>query len=135
MDKFQQFRKLGLKDREYCIIGGALELLGIRPGNDLDVLVVPSAFERVVKEQNLNAEKSFLGSTKADFGDVEIFTDDGFGRTASEWIFNSQKVGGYRIGSIKDLIEWKKKLITKPGRMPHKIPVDRKDIEALEKIK
>ena len=134
MDKFQQFKKLGLKDREYCIIGGALELLRIRPGGDLDVVVVPQAFDRVVREQKLMPERSFLGSVKADFGDVEIFTDDGFGRTASEWIFNSQKVGEYRIGSIKDLIEWKKKLMNKPGRLPHKIPVDKKDIEALEKM-
>jgi hypothetical protein len=128
------YNVLGLKDGEYCVVGGAVEVLGIRPSNDLDILVSKEAFERIAKSFNLDIQKSFLGSEQLIYSGVEIFRDDGFGRTAEEWINNSQKVKGIVIGSTQDLLRWKEKLMAKPGRKPEKIPVDLQDIKVLGAI-
>lgn len=65
------------------------------------------------------------------YADVELFKDDGFGRTAEQWILNSQKVRGIVIGSFYDLVRWKDKLMKMPGRNPRKISIDQDDYEAL----
>jgi len=132
---FEGLKSLNLADHEYCVMGGAVELLGIRKSNDLDVLVLPQVLDRVAKEHNLKKERSFLGSTRIELGNIELFDDDGFGRSAQDWIRNSRTINGIRVGSTSDLITWKKKLMQKPGRNPQKVPQDKKDIESLERLR
>jgi len=130
--KFDVLRSLGLKDDEYCILGGAVELLGIRASNDLDVVVTPQALARITKEKGLRTQRSFLGSRVVQYNGVEMFTDDGFGKTAQNLIKNARKVGGFMVVSVPDLLAWKRKLKNQPGRNPLKLKTDASDIKALE---
>jgi len=130
--KFAVLRSLGLKDDEYCILGGAVELLGIRASNDLDVVVTPQAFDRIAKEKGLRTQKSFLGSRMIQYNGIEMFTDDGFGKTAQDLIKNARKVGSFMVVSLPDLLSWKRKLKNQPGRNPLKLKTDTSDIRALE---
>ena len=127
---FAALKRLGLTDNEYCVIGGAVELLGIRKSNDIDLVVTPSAFNRIVREKGLEVGKSFRGSDRVEIDNIEIFKDDGFGRSAQDWIRNAQRVNGIMTGSPKDLLDWKRKLATMPGRNPAKKDADAQDIAA-----
>lgn len=131
---FTKLKALGLADNEYCVLGGVVELLGIRKSNDIDLIVTPEAFNRLVRERGLKVSKSFRGTDHIEVGNIEIFKDDGFGRSAQDWARNARKVNGFMTGSPKDMLAWKKKLEVMPGRNPAKKDIDARDIQAFERL-
>jgi hypothetical protein len=106
--------------------GGALLMLGLREkSDDLDLDVPPAIFERYKTSTNVEI-----------FGNVEIVNlDETVSLHKLDPSTTTMVVDDVCIYSIDQLIKQKKALIANPKRKKEKIPQDKADLKALEKMK
>ena len=106
--------------------GGALLMLGLRQStSDMDLDVPERVFNRHKRKDNVE----HFGST------VIVNYSDEVSLHVMDPSIDTMTVSGVTIYSIDELIKQKKRLMSNPERKPEKIPQDKADIEALEKLK
>jgi hypothetical protein len=124
-----EVKKLGLRDGEYAISGGALlDVYGMRQSDDIDLLVTRELFDVFSKNSDWKPlEKHGSQFLKNDSLNAEMnyqFSGLSYDETQN-LIKNGTDISGVRFISVKDTIKWKRDLARE---------IDLADIEMLEKI-
>jgi hypothetical protein len=120
MRHLEELKSLNLHSPEFAVFGsGPLAIRGIRENTDVDIIVTPPLWKKLVKEHALDDAKRSLK-----IGNIEIFKD------WLPWfddvvllIDEADVCEGIRFVKLKRVIEWKALRNTK------------KDLDDLEKIR
>lgn len=114
----EELKKLDLPEGEYAIFGsGPLAVRGIREAEDLDVVVTKNLYEKLKEKYPEEKERINIGNIEVIPPNAPIIEN------AEELIKRGEIIKGFRFVSLKDIIEWKKKM----GREK-----DLKDIELVK---
>jgi hypothetical protein len=100
-----ELRKLNLPSDQYAIFGsGPIAIRGIREGNDIDLIVKPQLWKKLLNKYPLKNEKSIV------IDKLEIFKDwsPWFNET-NELVDNADIFDGIRFVKLKYVLLWKKK--------------------------
>ena len=114
MNIFEEIQKLGLSANEFMVLGsGILGALGIRPINDVDLLVTSALFDQL-KEKGWKYEIIEIEGRpreKISYGSVEAFRDfwwKGGSLEPETAIADAQEINGVRFLPLTTLFEVKK---------------------------
>ncbi|MFA5854582.1 MAG: hypothetical protein WC866_05920 [Patescibacteria group bacterium] len=113
LDVFEELKKLDLPSGEYIVLGsGILGALGIRDINDVDLLVSPQLFEKLLTDGWMYAEVEIEGRTrkKAYRDHYEAYQDFWYGTErpdAKQLISDAVTVRGFSFLSLEKLMEIK----------------------------
>lgn len=129
MDIFKKLKELDFPLREYVISGGAMAAHGIREAHDLDILVTPRLYQRLLDEgwarclceQCVQTNRFMLKGEN-----VDILPNYTYGKYIGDvdWLIkNADMIYGYPFMDLNELIKFKREL----GR-----PKDFIDIKLIE---
>ncbi len=129
MDIFKRLEELNFPNGEYVVAGGTMFAHGMREAHDLDILVTPKLYEKLLKsgwvmcvcEQCTKTNRFMLNK-----GDVDILPDFTFGGYTGDvdWLINNPDIiQGYPFMNLVEFAKLKKEL----GR-----PKDIEDIKLIE---
>jgi hypothetical protein len=127
---FEKLKELNFPLGEYVVVGGAMEAHGIRKAHDLDVLVTPNLYKKLLDlgyeqcqcEQCMQTSRLMLKKP-----DVEILPNFMFGNYMGDTkslIKGADIIQGYPFIKLREFIKFKKEL----GR-----PKDIEDIKLMKK--
>lgn len=119
----RELRKLSLPKDKFAVFGsGPLAVRGMREIRDLDVIVASDLWEKLSEKfavEDLGTYKRIV------FGDIEILSKPVLNLSAEELIGNSDIIDGIHYVSLKDTLDWKKRM----GREK-----DLEDVKLIEKF-
>ncbi|MGD1003690.1 MAG: hypothetical protein ABR884_03920 [Minisyncoccia bacterium] len=120
MNISDRVKVLGLPADKYVVVGGAMEAFGIRPANDLDIVVTEDLFNELQQKgwklcecDKCRAEWK-LGSTdrilKGDGVDIlsEFSCGELYHKDTDELIKNAAVIDGVAFVQLEELLKWKK---------------------------
>lgn len=114
MNVFEEIEKINLPNGEFMVLGsGILGALGIRPINDVDLLIKPALFNQL-REQGWTYEIIEIegrSREKISYGVVEAFKDfwwKGGNLEPDTAIASAQEINGVRFLPLTKLLEVKK---------------------------
>lgn len=97
---------LGISSTEPIIVGsGILDMLGIRPSNDIDLLISKETFYRITGHgyEILQRPDS---SEKIEVDDIELI-HDWYGKKVSDVAIKTTVIDGIKFMSIEEVRRWK----------------------------
>lgn len=105
----------GIKDRlaslsidsaEPVIVGsGILDVVGIRPSNDIDLLVSKETFYKIANSGHEISQRPD-GSEKIEVDDIELM-HDWYGKKVSDAAIKTTVIDGIKFMSIEEVRRWK----------------------------
>ena len=130
IDIFKELKKLKFPNGEYLVVGGTMAGHGIREAHDLDILVTPNLYQKLLKQgykqckckQCLNTSRLMLKKDKVDILPNLIFKN--YIGDTNKLIKNADIIKGYPFLKIIEFIKFKKEL----GRLK-----DLEDIKLMKK--
>lgn len=97
---------LGISSIEPIIIGsGILDMLGIRPSNDIDLLIGKETFYKIAGHGHEILQRPD-GSEKIEVDDVELMYD-WYGKKVSDVAIKTTVIDGIKFMSIEEVRRWK----------------------------
>lgn len=117
---FERARQLDLPLGEYVVVGGAMEAHGIRPANDIDVVVTPKLWTKLLKEGwrvcacerclEMRAAGTKKQIMKADVVDIlsEYSWFDKYHADTLDLIKNADVIDGIPFVQLTELLRWKR---------------------------
>ncbi|PJC22723.1 hypothetical protein CO059_01865 [candidate division WWE3 bacterium CG_4_9_14_0_2_um_filter_48_10] len=107
----EKLKKLNLpKDKFAIFCSGPLGVRGIRPVNDLDIIVTRDLWRELAKEYPTEKLSLPTGQLRINFKGIEIFEKPAFGFDAEKLIKEADVIDGFRFVRLKDTVAWKKKM-------------------------
>ena len=129
MDIFEKLKELNFPKGEYVVVGGAMTAAGIRPTDDLDILVTPNLYQKLKNKgfKQCRCEKCLKVSRlilKKDNVDIvpNYMLGDYIGDT-NNLIEEADIIGGFPFIKLEELAKFKKELAR---------PKDLKDIRLIK---
>lgn len=113
---FKKLKELNFPRGEYVVVGGSMEAYGIRKANDLDILVTPNLYKRLLKtgyEQctcKMCLESSRLILKKDNVDILPNFMLNNYIGDTKELIHNADIIKGFPFIKLSELIKFKKEL-------------------------
>lgn len=104
LEKLKELDKLNLNKKSYAIIGsGPLAIRGIRPAEDIDIIVKPSLWRDLVTKYKVSEKKVIR------IGFIEIWSDFLNLTPILEKVINeAERIEGYPFVTLDYTISWKK---------------------------
>ena len=97
---------LGVSSTELIIVGsGILDLLGIRPNNDIDLLISKETFYKIAGHSHEILQRPD-GSEKIEVDDIELM-HDWYGKKVSDAAIKTTVIDGIKFMSIEEVHRWK----------------------------
>lgn len=97
---------LGVSGTELIIVGsGILDLLGIRPNNDIDLLISKETFYKIAGHGHEILQRPD-GSEKIEVDDIELM-HDWYGKKVSDAAIKTTVIDGIKFMSIEEVHRWK----------------------------
>ena len=104
-----QVKQLDLTNDQFLVVGsGILNVLGIRPSRDLDIIVTKVCFDEIASRTGRLGQHQD-GTRTLYVGDIEIM-DDWFGEDFASLEPRTVDIDGVKYLSLDDVVEYKKKL-------------------------
>lgn len=132
MDIYKKLKELNFTLGEYVVVGGAMAAHGIRPANDLDVVVTEKLFKQLQRDGWEVCEcekcKTYRPRKIMKKESVDILSDYKLGSyqpKTEDLIKNADIINGYPFVKLEDLVRFKKELNREK---------DIKDIELIRKF-
>lgn len=113
---FKKLKELNLPLGEYVVVGGAMEAHGIRKSNDLDILVTPKLYQKLLDEgyKQCRCEECLRTSRLIlNKGLVDILPNFMLGNYIGDTkslINNADIINGYPFIKLKEFIKFKREL-------------------------
>ena len=116
MDVFKKLKELNFPLGQYVVVGGAMAAHNIRPARDLDILVTPKLYTKLLKEgykqctceQCLSTSRLMLSKDN-----VEILPNFMFGNyigDTKKLISDADMINGFPFIKLEEFIEFKREL-------------------------
>lgn len=133
----ERVKILNLPLGKYVVVGGAMEAHGIRPANDIDIVVTEDLFEELIRkgwrvcECEKCRDRWKRGSQerilKSDGVDIlsEYTWEDKYHADTGELIRDAEIIGGVPYVQLGELLKWKKAANREK---------DQKDVKLIEKF-
>jgi hypothetical protein len=97
---------LGISSTEPIIVGsGILDMLGIRPSNDVDLLISKETFYKIAGHGHEILQRPD-GSEKIEVDDIELM-HDWYGKKVSDAAIKTTVIDGIKFMSIEEVCRWK----------------------------
>lgn len=97
---------LGISSTEPIIVGsGILDMLGIRPSNDIDLLISKETFYKIACHDHEILQRPD-GSEKIEVDDIELMYD-WYGKKVSDAAIKTTVIDGIKFMSIEEVRRWK----------------------------
>lgn len=97
---------LGIDSAEPVIVGsGILDVVGIRPSNDIDLLVSKETFYKIANSGHEISQRPD-GSEKIEVDDIELM-HDWYGKKVSDAAIKTTVIDGIKFMSIEEVRRWK----------------------------
>ncbi len=97
---------LGISSTEPIIVGsGILDMLGIRPSNDIDLLISKETFYKIADHGHEILQRPD-GSEKIEVDNVELMYD-WYGKKVSDTVIKTTVIDGIKFMSIEEVRRWK----------------------------
>lgn len=97
---------LGISSTEPIIVGSSiLDILGIRPSNDVDVLISKETFCKIADHGHEILQRPD-GSEKIEVDDIELMYD-WYGKKVSDVAIKTTVIDGIKFMSIEEVRRWK----------------------------
>ena len=97
---------LGVSSTEPIIVGsGILDMLGIRPSNDIDLLIGKETFYKIAGHGHEMLQRPD-GSEKIEVDDIELM-HDWYGKKVSDAAIKTTVIDGIKFMSIEEVCRWK----------------------------
>lgn len=97
---------LGISSTEPIIVGsGILDMLGIRPSNDIDLLISKETFYKIAGHDHEILRRPD-GSEKIEVDDIELM-HDWYGKKVSDAAIKTTVIDGIKFMSIEEVCRWK----------------------------
>lgn len=107
LDISKRIKELNLPLGKYVVVGGAMEAMGIRKANDIDVVVTKDLFDELIRKGWKVHENRMLKSEG-----VDVFPDyswrDKYVANTEELIENANVIDGVPYVQLEELLKWKK---------------------------
>ena len=116
IDIFKKLKELNFPQGEYVVVGGAVTAHGIRPSKDLDILVSPNLYQKLLKEGYKQCTcKECLESSRLMLhkDDVDILPNLLLGNylgNTKELIDKADIIKGFPFIQLVELAKFKKEL-------------------------
>ena len=116
MDIYQKLKELNFPLGEYVVVGGAMAAHNIREAHDLDILVTPNLYKKLLKEgykqclceQCLSTSRIMLNKDNVDIVPNYMFGNY-IGDTKS-LIGNADIINGFPFIKLEEFIKFKREL-------------------------
>ena len=97
---------LDISSTEPIIVGsGILDMLGIRPSNDIDLLISKETFYKIAGHDHEILQRPD-GSEKIEVDDIELMYD-WYGKKVSDAAIKTTVIDGIKFMSIEEVRRWK----------------------------